>query len=173
MKKAIVFAFVLGVFGLQGCNNKSTSTDDVNGTDSLTESVGAITTDTTQSITAGVDPVIATSPAQSTPVIDPNNTGKNPAHGEPGHRCDIDVGAPLNSPPGKSAPSQPMEIKTTDANTPSGPATITPSLSTPQPSIQTPPTPVTQPGVTLPGMNPPHGEPGHDCAIPVGSPLKK
>jgi len=24
---------------------------------------------------------------------------KNPAHGQPGHRCDIPVGAPLNSPP--------------------------------------------------------------------------
>ncbi|NMH27766.1 hypothetical protein [Flavobacterium silvaticum] len=26
--------------------------------------------------------------------------GMNPAHGQPGHRCDIAVGAPLNSPPG-------------------------------------------------------------------------
>lgn len=25
--------------------------------------------------------------------------GKNPAHGQPGHRCDIAVGAPLNSKP--------------------------------------------------------------------------
>lgn len=25
--------------------------------------------------------------------------GKNPAHGQPGHRCDIAVGAPLNSTP--------------------------------------------------------------------------
>ena len=26
---------------------------------------------------------------------------------------------------------------------------------------------------TAAGMNPPHGQPGHDCAIPVGAPLKK
>ena len=33
--------------------------------------------------------------------------------------------------------------------------------------------PAPQPTVTAAGMNPPHGEPGHDCGIPVGSPLKK
>lgn len=27
-------------------------------------------------------------------------------------------------------------------------------------------------GTTAPGMNPPHGQPGHRCEIPVGSPLK-
>ncbi len=26
--------------------------------------------------------------------------GMNPPHGQPGHRCDIAVGAPLDSPPG-------------------------------------------------------------------------
>ena len=26
---------------------------------------------------------------------------------------------------------------------------------------------------TKPGMNPPHGQPGHQCGIPVGSPLPK
>jgi hypothetical protein len=30
----------------------------------------------------------------------------NPKHGLPGHRCDIPVGAPLNSPPGNPAPAQ-------------------------------------------------------------------
>ena len=28
-----------------------------------------------------------------------SNAGLNPAHGQPGHRCDIAVGAPLNSKP--------------------------------------------------------------------------
>jgi hypothetical protein len=29
---------------------------------------------------------------------------KNPAHGQPSHRCDIPVGAPLNSPPATTTP---------------------------------------------------------------------
>lgn len=96
----------------------------------------------------------------------------NPPHGEPGHRCEIEVGKPLPA-DGKSAP-----------------ATVTPAPATVSaPTISTPATPApsakpvtisTGPGaapgtssVTAPGMNPPHGEPGHDCAIPVGAPLKK
>lgn len=70
--------------------------------------------------------------------------GMNPPHGQPGHRCDIAVGAPLNSPPGKNAP--------TSANITTTPATVN---NTP----------------TAPGMNPPHGQPGHRCDIPVGQPL--
>ena len=32
--------------------------------------------------------------------------GMNPPHGQPGHRCDIPVGAPLNSPAGQAAQIQ-------------------------------------------------------------------
>jgi hypothetical protein len=74
--------------------------------------------------------------------------GMNPSHGQPGHRCDIPVGAPLNSPAvtGKPATSQVI----TQPN-----VTVTPSATTSTPK----------------GMNPPHGQPGHRCDIPVGSPL--
>ena len=174
MKKAIVFTFVLAVFGLYGCNSKSVSTDDVQGIDSVLDSVGVMAMDTTQDITIGSETAVTSSPVLSTPAVDPNNKGMNPAHGEPGHRCDIDVGAPLNSPPGKKSPPQPIDINTINTNPPAGSTPISPSISTtPQPAIQPQSTPVVQPGKTLPGMNPPHGESGHDCAIPVGSPLKK
>jgi hypothetical protein len=69
----------------------------------------------------------------------------NPEHGQPNHRCDIAVGAPLNSP---------------TTNQPAAPAPSTPTLSLP----------VNTSGSV--SLNPPHGEPGHDCAIPVGQPLK-
>lgn len=75
--------------------------------------------------------------------------GMNPAHGQPGHRCDIAVGESLNS---KPAPS-PTTVSTTPA-----PAT---TVSTPQPVAQK----------TAPGMNPAHGEPGHRCDIAVGESL--
>lgn len=72
--------------------------------------------------------------------------GMNPPHGQPGHRCDIPVGAPLNSKP-----------------------TTQPVVTTQQPSqtviTQQPTTP------TAPGMNPPHGQPNHRCDIAVGAPL--
>lgn len=77
----------------------------------------------------------------------------NPAHGQPGHRCDIAVGAPLNS---KPAAKQ-------------APATTT-QMVTPQ-NIQSAPQIKTTPVATAKGMNPPHGQPGHRCDIAVGAPL--
>lgn len=84
--------------------------------------------------------------------------GMNPPHGQPGHRCDIQVGAPLNSPPGQ---------KPTAAAQPAQPApqpTAAPSTITPVNNANV---------VTAPGMNPPHGQPGHRCDVAVGQPLPK
>lgn len=84
-----------------------------------------------------------------------SQAGLNPAHGQPGHRCDIPVGAPLNSPPGKAATAPQASITQSPAQT----ATINQS-------------PVQTANIkTAPGMNPPHGQPGHRCDIPVGQPL--
>lgn len=77
----------------------------------------------------------------------------NPAHGQPGHRCDIYVGQPIDA---KPVPALTKGAATTTTPTPA-PQTI--SVGTPQPVK------------TLPGMNPPHGEPGHRCDITVGQPL--
>jgi hypothetical protein len=71
-------------------------------------------------------------------------SGLNPAHGQPGHRCDIPEGSPLSSAP---------------TGTVNAPQTIT---STPSPAPKT---------ITAAGMNPAHGEPGHRCDISVGAPL--
>ncbi|MFM2139710.1 MAG: hypothetical protein RJA57_2017 [Bacteroidota bacterium] len=81
----------------------------------------------------------------------PTNSKLNPAHGEPGHRCDIAVGAPLDS---KPAPAATVPV--------AAPATTSPPPApAPAPSITT----------TAPGMNPAHGQPGHRCDIAVGAPL--
>ena len=79
-----------------------------------------------------------------------SNAGINPAHGQPGHRCDISVGAPLNSPPGNAN-------KTVTQMTAPAPAQMK--------TVQAPAAP------TAKGMNPPHGQPGHRCDISVGAPL--
>ena len=75
--------------------------------------------------------------------------GMNPPHGQPNHRCDIAVGAPLNSKP--------------------VPTATTISKQQLQPQVTMKEIPNTQ--KTAPGMNPPHGQPGHRCDIAVGAPL--
>ena len=102
-----------------------------------------------------------------TPITLPgaNNTsassGKlNPAHGQPGHRCDIAVGQPLNS-----------QAKTNTTL----PASNTTPVNNPLPAQPA----ATQPSSPFPGtgttakLNPAHGQPGHDCSIAVGQPLKQ
>lgn len=68
-------------------------------------------------------------------------TGLNPEHGQPGHRCDIAVGAPLS---GKAGSPSVAPIKN-QANA--------------------------SPVKTANGLNPAHGQPGHRCDIKVGDPL--
>jgi hypothetical protein len=108
------------------------------------------------SITPSVTPGPTTVVAESKPVASKNIAGLNPAHGQPGHRCDIAVGAPLNSPP----------VQTTSQ-------VQAPPVQMPQ--VQASPAPVQKsPSATngLVKINPPHGQPGHDCAVKVGDPLK-
>ena len=89
--------------------------------------------------------------------------GMNPAHGQPGHRCDIPVGAPLNqpaAPKGAANPAQPA-VSAAPSISPSTAPAITPVKSSAnQPAAK-----------TAPGMNPAHGQPGHRCDIAVGAPL--
>ncbi|MDR7369509.1 hypothetical protein [Flavobacterium aquidurense] len=93
------------------------------------------------------------------PQTNPNSVlsetkGLNPAHGQPGHRCDIAVGAPLNSAP---AQTQVQQTQTIQAN-PSKQNVVTTTT-------------VAAPVKVGKGMNPSHGQPGHRCDIPVGAPL--
>jgi hypothetical protein len=83
--------------------------------------------------------------------------GLNPAHGQPGHRCDIAVGAPLNSTPtqGQTATAQPTQTVQVNPNQKNMVTTTT----------------VAAPAKVAKGMNPAHGQPGHRCDIPVGAPL--
>jgi hypothetical protein len=88
--------------------------------------------------------------------------GMNPAHGQPGHRCDIPVGQPLNSQPTATPASQNISV---GAN---GAVQIDPSAASSAKAVVNN---NTQSVKTAPGMNPPHGQPGHRCDIPVGQPL--
>ena len=93
-------------------------------------------------------PVVYSAPAQGTP--GDNSLALNPKHGQPGHRCDIPEGAPLNTAPA-AAPANP---------------------AAPQPMVSPVVAPPATNGASGVRLNPPHGQPGHDCAVEVGKPLK-
>lgn len=100
-------------------------------------------------------PSVVQNPATNPNTVMSDTKGINPAHGQPGHRCDIAVGAPLNSAPaqqGQTATqtSQPVQVN-------AGQQQVVTTTATPVKVAK--------------GMNPAHGQPGHRCDIPVGSPL--
>ena len=88
--------------------------------------------------------------------VGPKGEKLNPPHGQPGHRCDIPVGAPLNSKP-VAQPAAPQQQVTQQQ-----------IVIDPQQAQQ-------HTGTTEPGFsgkpNPPHGQPGHRCDIAVGATL--
>ncbi|QXU41633.1 hypothetical protein [Pedobacter sp. D749] len=80
-------------------------------------------------------------PAPAAAVVNTSGKKLNPKHGEPGHRCDIAVGAPLDS--------RPTQVVTTT-----------------QPAV----TQVSGVKGGK-GLNPPHGQPNHRCDLAIGAPL--
>lgn len=98
-------------------------------------------------------PATIAAPAQDAAA---GNVALNPPHGQPGHVCELPVGAPLDgSVPAASAPVA------ADHGTVAAPITINPPPAAPQGAV------------TLPSgtPNPPHGQPGHRCEVNVGDPL--
>ena len=168
MKKILFIVGVAGFISLQGCSNdtKKEEASETNVDAALipTENVGS---DSIQTIST--EPSVNADQQIANPSVQGSTAeGMNPAHGAPGHRCDIAVGEPLSSPPGKTQDHPPTINSGSNIST--TPNIQIPAGSTNQPQIMQS-APVT--GPTPAGMNPPHGEPGHDCAIAVGAPLKK
>ncbi len=96
-----------------------------------------------------------TLPAAATSTNQPQaNLLTNPEHGQPGHDCALPVGAPLKQNVNTTTP--PPAAATINATSPAQPAV----------QVEAPK------AVSGQKTNPAHGEPGHDCAIPVGAPLK-
>lgn len=92
------------------------------------------------------NPAISAAPASDSLT----SPGVNPPHGQPGHRCDIPDGTPL---------TPPTEVNATSSLSATNPLSVSPQ-SVASPTAGSKP-------------NPAHGAPGHDCSIPVGSPLQK
>lgn len=90
------------------------------------------------------------------------NNNINPAHGQPGHRCDIPVGAPLDTPPGGGMSATPAPAASNQGQ----PFLVNDDAKNRIMQEQG------QPATANSGkINPPHGQPGHRCDIQVGQPL--
>jgi hypothetical protein len=140
MKKILLSTFVIAAISLSACQERVAEFDN---------SLPAVQSGNTTSLplagdSAGIENAViqpASVPAQSNGAK--TAVALNPEHGQPGHRCEIAVGAPLNSAPAAAA---------------------APKMSLPTPQAIVPGSSVT--------LNPPHGQPGHDCSVQVGQPLK-
>jgi hypothetical protein len=160
MKKLIVAGFITTLFACSNTNefdaNLDAKVSQPSASDQRSVQQNNSTTPmplSTQPVST--QPVVTTAPATTTASTVTTQTatttaaGMNSPHGQPGHRCDIAVGAPLNS----------------------APKTTTKTSTVPNQNITvTPVTPTTQ-NKTAAGMNPAHGQPGHRCDIAVGAPL--
>ena len=130
---------------------------------------------------------ITTTPAPSatqtaTPAGQPPKL--NPPHGQPYHRCEIAVGAPLDgSTPAQGASPAPVQqnapksffktVQSEQQTSASQPVATAPQ-PTPKPQVKptTTPTPATANATgPKPKNNPPHGQPHHRCDVKVGDPL--
>lgn len=141
---SIYIVCLLAIFSISACNNNNHPDVDTS----------LINTSTPQVLPAKDSLSSFINPGNTTPVTVNNSStvALNPPHGQPGHDCAIPVGQPLN---GKSN------------------APVTPPTAPAMPTFTTTPqkVPISNSNSSV-ALNPPHGQPGHDCAIPVGQPLK-
>lgn len=162
MKTSLILITVFALFTLFSCDSKQTQKVPAPKADK--EQIAPVTTEPAQ-------PVEAEKAEQ--PSTQPNNAQVmlNPPHGQPYHRCDIPVGAPLNSPP---ANANPQTGSNPDGNT-TPQTTNTPTTPTIENAMKVNPSQTQSAGTadqgTKPKLNPPHGQPFHRCDIPVGNPL--
>lgn len=139
---AMVAALAFSSCSAEG--TKNTAADDAE-TDAILMNASPVSpgASSAQSATVLSSPAGQSKPTQGSTQAAKTLAATNPPHGEPGHRCDIEVGAPLNSPAA---------------------ATTTPPAAQAQPAAA-------KPAASSGRVNPPHGQPGHDCAVAVGAAL--
>ena len=177
--KKLVSAFILATLLFTACKKEeatesatveevATDTTTTAATDGLVSPTNT-SQEQTQPVVNGAasGSVLPSQPTFSTTTSATTAKGMNPPHGQAGHHCDISVGAPLNSPPGK----KPTTTGATTQSTMVTPATLNQDGKL-KPTTNVP-TSIASPVVTAPGMNPPHGQEGHLCSVAVGAPLPK
>ena len=167
MNRLLLGTCLLAAFAVVSCDNANSKADNAptpSAADTATL-LPAVAEQPVGSIGSPSDGAPAAAPLTTPAAIPTQGAALNPPHGQPGHRCEIAVGAPLGSAPTATAPL-------TTINPTSAPVVTPPPalpVVTPTPAPVASPTPVGGTGTAR--LNPPHGQPGHTCAIPVGQPL--
>ena len=155
MKRVTLMIFAAAALAVSCKNTKNTEAQK-----SVTETATAPETKSQENVatqtSAPENTTVASNTASDKPAL-------NPPHGQPYHRCDIAVGAPIDSPAPvqNAAPqvTQPQSAPNAGFNT----NPISPSLA--------PPVTSTADIGPKPALNPPHGQPHHRCDLQVGAPL--
>ena len=155
MKRVTLMIFAAAALAVSCKNTKNTEAQN-----SVTETATAPETKSQENVatqtSAPENTTVASNTASDKPAL-------NPPHGQPYHRCDIAVGAPIDSPAPvqNAAPqvAQPQSAPNAGFNT----NPISPSLA--------PPVSSTADIGPKPALNPPHGQPHHRCDLQVGAPL--
>ena len=154
MKKISLLLFAAAAFTVSCKNTKATESQ----TKATSEATAAPAGENTATTAA-----TAQNSATVTTSTDGNRPALNPAHGEPYHRCDIQVGAPLDSPaPAQNAAPQAVQPQ----SAPNAGFNTNPISPSAAPSVSS-----TADIGPKPALNPPHGEPHHRCDLQVGAPL--
>ena len=162
MKKTVLSAIIISAATLIACSGNDSPEKDTSlmpaSSKSLAPAIVSNPTDSNKKIIAApvnvAQPIVVSNNQPQTAAAPTNVAGLNPAHGQPSHRCDIPVGAPLNSPATNTGAANAARPQIQKMNTP---------VAVPTNSINTN-------GTTR--LNPEHGQPGHDCSVQVGAPLK-
>lgn len=170
-----VFAGLVLAMIISGCGNSAgdkTSNQPAENETATTENNNQVpatvnTNQTTDTNNVTVNPktelkVAPVTVPASVPATTTSKAGLNPEHGQPGHRCDIPVGSPLDSKPTTNTATNTTPISVQPQGIPATTSVVTPTVTQPAGTA-----------TTAPGMNPAHGQPGHRCDIPVGSPLNQ
>jgi hypothetical protein len=173
-KTSIIVILVLALFTLGSCGssqNESKQTPAVPVLPQNQEQIAVPNPEPEQ-------PVSAETTTQPTEVQESGEVMLNPPHGEPFHRCDIPVGAPLTSAPAnttRQTNSDPVQATAPQSANTAPSVTNNPTAPTIENAMRMNPsqTRSTAPANsgTKPRLNPPHGQPWHRCDIAVGSPL--
>lgn len=169
MKKLVILSLVIAS-GFTACesNDEETTTETISTTKMVTPPPppAPVTPAADTALARRANPNVTQIPVQQPvtqvppPPINIASAPKlNPAHGQPGHRCDISVGAPLPT-----------------GGAPTAAAAQAATVPQPQPvqmTVPPPPPPVMRATPSTAGkmLNPAHGQPGHRCDIAVGAPL--
>lgn len=151
------------------CDKKESSAEETQEiTASTSDSENVLEDTISANASAGITEVDPNSVPSRGPIVTPfpaegsKSNGEpalNPAHGQPYHRCEIAVGAPLNNAPQQNIAPQTVVPQQNSAN-----STIN---TTPIPTFQVPANATN----TKPALNPAHGQPHHRCELAVGAPL--